>query len=467
MAAHNVEITVVDTPLGVPSSSDGVMMIFIHGVTAGNNIVLDTAYLLTSLEGALALLGISQLNDEANNMYVWGHVNEFYDGSLNDGALLWLVVTSAAVPYSTYVTTSTFTSLVQYTASLNPANRAKMIGFCYLVPQTTNTGANYFKADVLPALAAIQAAQSSMFYNYYQWSAILDGNNMNTSINPLTVQNLPSMAVQNSPSVSLCITGTQPNGVAGVGLALGRFARISVGHGFGAVADGPVTTSTAYLTNGVTIGENVISGTGGVLQVGTVYTVITAAIVYNGVTYQPGQTFTVVAGHTNFTTSAGGYAVAGGTPVASLSQGPQGQVNTLGLMQYMFLCTIFNESGFFWNDGATCVSTNLALSSQEYNRVANALSANAVSFFTQFRGSTLPSLPSTGALAPGWISIQQNAFNQEYIVPLVNSGDIVGATLTISGPNYNATGSILFTLTITRATILGNVIGTVTFSITV
>lgn len=466
MASHNIEITVDDTTLGAAASSDGVMMIFIHGYTAGNSLVYDTAYLLTSLAGATAL-GLSQANDEANNMYAFGHVNEFYDGSLNDGALLWLVLTSPTVSYSTYVTTSTFTGLVQYTSASNPANRAKMIGFCYLVPQTTNTGANYFKSDVIPALAAIQQAQQSMFYNYYQWSAILDGNNMNASINPLTVQNLPSMTLQASSAVSLCITGTQPNGVAGVGLALGRFARISVGHGFGAVADGPVTTSTAYLTNGVTIGENIISGTGGVLQVGTTYTVITAPIVYNGVTYQPGQIFTVVAGHTSFTTSAGGYAVTGGTPVGALSQGPNGQITTLGNAQYMFLCTVFNQSGFYWNDGATCVPTNLALSSQEYNRVTNALSADAVSFFTQFRGSTLPSLPSSGALAPGWISIQQNAFNQLYIVPLVNSGDIVGATLVITGPNYNATGTIFFTLTITRATILGNVIGTVTFSITV
>ena len=462
MASHNIDITVNDNQLGEPASSDGVMMIFIHGYAIGSTLALDTAYLLTSLEDGEAL-GLSQAFDEANNVYMFGHVNEFYNGSLNDGALLWLVVTAPTNAYTTYVTTPTFQSLVRFTAATNPANRAKMIGFCYTVPQTANTSTT-FRPDVLTAIPAIQSAQVSMFYNYYQWSAILDGNNMNANT---SIANLPTMTTFTAPSVSLNITGTQPNGVSGVGLALGRFARISVGHGFGAVADGPVTTPTAYLTNGVLIGENVISGTGGVMQVGLTYTVLQAPIVYNGSTYQVGQSFVCVTGHTSFTTSDGGYVVTGGTPVGNLAQGPNGDFTTLGNDQYMFLCTQFGESGFYWNDAATCVPINLAESSQEYNRVANALSADALNFFTQFKGSTLPSLPTTGALAPAWISTQQNAFNQTYIVPLVNNGDIVGATMVITGPNYNGTGQIFFTLTITRSTILGNVTGTVTFSTTV
>lgn len=462
MASHNINISVNNNQIGIPASSDGVMMIFIHGYAIGNTLALDTAYLLTSLADGLAL-GISQSLDEANNTYIFGHVNEFYDGGLNNGALLWLVVTSPNVGYTTYVTTATFTSLVQSTAASNPANRAKMIGFAYLVPQTPNVSTS-FKLDVLTALAAIQAAELSMFLNYFQWSAIVDGNNMNPNLTPAQ---LPTMTNQNAQSVSLCITGTQPNGVGGVGLALGRFARISVGHGFGAVADGPVTTPTAYLTNGILIGENVISGTGGNLPIGFVFTVIGASIVYNGVTYMPGQQFTSIAGHPSFTTSNGGYAVTGGTPVGALTQGQNGTITTLGNSQYMFLCTQFEQSGFYWNDGATCTLISLAESSQEYNRVANALSADALAFFTQFKGSTLPSLPSTGALLPTWIATQQNAFNQTYIVPLVNNNDIVGATMVITGPTYNATGAVFFTLTITRSTVLGNVTGTVTFSITV
>jgi hypothetical protein len=462
MASHNIDITVDNNQIGTPASSDGVMMIFVCGLPIGNILKVDTAYLLSSLADGEAL-GLSAQFDAANNVYMWGHVNEFYDGGLNDGALLWFVVPGVTNNYTDYVTSSTFTSLVQYTAQSNPANRAKMIGFCYTVPQALQSS-TAFLPDVLTALASIQAAELSMFRNYYQWSAILDGCNMSTTLTPAQ---LPTMTNKNAQSVSLCITGTQPNGVSGVGLALGRFARISVGHGFGAVADGPVSTPTAYLTNGIIIGDEIISGTGGVLQVGTEYIVLNAPIIYNGVTYKIGDEFTAVSGHTSFTTSNDGFVTNSSvTPVGKLTQGPDGDITKLGNSQYMFLCTQFGESGFFWNDAATCTSTTDAESQQEYNRVANSLSASALSFFTQFKGQALPSLPSTGALAPTWVATQQAAFNQDYIQPLVNNGDIVGATIAISGPTYNATGQVFFTLTIERSTILGNVTGTVTFSTT-
>ena len=463
MASHNIGITVNNTQLGIPASSDGVMMMFIRGVAIGSTLALDTLYKLTKLADGVAL-GLSVAIDEANNVAMFQQVNEFYDGSLNDGAVCWLVVTATSNTFDTYVTTQTFQNLVRQTAIADPTQRAKMIGFCNTVP-TTLQSATDFPADVLNAIPAIQAAQKSMFLNYYQWSAILDGYNMSSTATPATLQTMANKAAY---SVSVCITGTQPNGVSGVGLALGRFARISVGHGFGEVADGPVTTPTAYLTNGVVIGENIVSGTGGVLTVGVTYLVLTAAITYNGVTYQPGAQFVAVSGHTNFTTSSGGYVTnAGVTPVSMLSKGPNGDTTVLGNKQYLFLCTQFQQSGFFWNDGATCDLSADALSSQEYNRVANALSADALAFFTLKKGQNLPSVSTTGAISPAWVANNQSAFNQEYIVPLVNSGDIVAASLVITGPTYDADGNLNFTLTIVRSTILGNVTGIVTFSATI
>lgn len=463
MASHNINITEVDTQLGTPASSDGVMMMVIRGYAIGSTLQLDTLYLLTKLQDGVDL-GLSVAFDEANSVAMFQQVNEFYAGGANDGAILWLVVTAVTNPFTTYVASSTFQSLVRQTAQSDPAMRAKMIGFCYEVPTQTQNASD-FPADVLSAISAIQTVQKSMFLNYYQWSAILDGYNMSSSATPASLQ---TMANKLSYAVSLCITGTQPNGVSGVGLALGRFARISVGHGFGEVADGPVTTNTAYLTNGIVVGENVISGTGGVLQVGVSYIVLNAPIIYNSITYQVGDTFTAISGHTSFTTSNGGYvATANVTPVGKLSQGQDGDFTLLGNKQYMFLCTQFGQSGFYWNDGATCDLVVNALSSQEYNRVANALSADALSFFTKLKGQALPSVPSTGAISPAWVANQQAQFNQTYIVPLVNSGDIVAATLSITGPTYNADGNLNFTLTITRATILGNVTGVVTFSATI
>ena len=458
MASHPISITVINNEVGIPSTSDGVMMLFVQGY-ATSALALDTPYLLTQLSDATAL-GITASYDIQNNTAVYQHINEFYDGTLNNGALLWLVVTSPSNNFTNYCAGQTFQNCVQYTSIANPANRAKMIGFAYTAPQTVNTSANPFLADVLTAIPVIQAAQLAMFNEGYQWSALIDGNNMNANI---TAQNLPSCVTLNASSVSLCITGTQPNGVSGIGLALGRFARISVGHGFGAVADGAVTTNTAYLTNGVTIGENVISGTGGVLQVGVIYTVLNASIIYNGTTYQVGQSFTCISGHTSFTTSADGYVATGGTPVGVLTPA---QVTALGNSQYLFLRTWFNQSGFYWNDGATCCATSLQLSSQEYNRVANALSADALAFFITQIGQNLQVNPVTGALNQSYLNALQGAFTNEYIAPYVQSGDISAAQIVVTGNNFNATKTLNFTLTIVPSPILSSVVGVIQFSST-
>ncbi len=458
MASHNIDITVINNEVGIPASTDGVMMMFIKGYAIGSTLALDTPYLLTSLADGVAL-GLSVAHDEANSVAMYQQVSEFYDGGINNGAILWVVFVAVATPYATYVASDTFANCVRYTAQADPANRAKMIGVCYQVPTTTQTAAD-FPVDVTNTIPVLQAQQQAMFNQGYQWSAILDGYNMSTAVTPATIG---TMATQGAFAVSLCITGTQPNGVSGVGLALGRFARISVGHGMGDVSDGPVTTSTAYLTNGVLVGENIISGTGGVLQVGLTYTVLTAPVTYNGTIYQVGQSFVAVTGHTSFTTSNGGFVVTGGTPVGTLTPT---YVDQLGAKQYLFLRTWLNHSGFFWNDGATCTQTTQQLSSQEYNRVANALSADALTFFINDIGSNLPLDISTGAVSTSWTTVQQGAFTTEFITPLVNGGDISGGAISITGPNFNATKTLNFTLVIVPTPILGNVTGTIIFSST-
>jgi hypothetical protein len=458
---HSISIQVINNPVGIASSSDGVMMMFIKGIAIGSTLALNTAYLLTSWDDAQAL-GVSQAIDEANNVAMYQQLNEFYDNGINDGALLWVVFVAKATAYASYIGSEQMQGLVRYTAMADPANRAKMIGFCYEVP-TTQQNANDFPADVTNSIPVIQATQSAMFQQGYQWSAILDGYNMSSTVSPSGIQ---TMANKSAQSVSLCITGTQPNGVSGVGLALGRFARIGIGHGFGEVADGAVTTNTAYLTNGVVVGENIVSGTGGVLVVGTTYIVLNAPIIYNGVTYQVGDEFIAVTGHTSFTTSAGGYVAAGGTPVGTLSPT---EVDQLGEKQYLFLRTWLNRSGFYWNDGATCTDPTLQLATQEYNRVANSLSADALNFFIGEMGKNLPLDVSTGNVSSTYLLAKQAEFYEQYISPLTvaaGSGDITDGSITITGVNFNATKTLNFTLRIVPTPILGNVNGVVEFSST-
>lgn len=459
MASHPIKITVINNPVGAPASADGVMMMFVKGVAIGSTLALDTAYLLSKLADATAL-GITAAADLTNGTAVFQQVNEFYDGGLNDGCLLWLVVTAiGSNPYATYVAGSTFANLVRYTAQANPLNRAKMIGLCYEVPTATQSGAD-FPADVLATVLALQTAQQALFAQGFQFSAIVDGYMMSDAVTPSTIG---TRAGDAAFAVSLCITGTQPNGVSSVGLALGRFARISLGHGFGEVADGPVTTNTAYLTNGATIQP------AGVLVVGKSYTVLNGAITYNSAVLQPGTTFVAVTGHTVYTTTAGGYVVTGCTPVGALSPGnanSNGDIDYLGIKQYMFLRTWFNHSGFYWNDAATCTLANLQLSTQEFNRVANALSADALTFCIGQMGKNLPLDVETGNVASGFLAALNADFYKQYIGPLSaasGSGDITDGEIVFTGPNFNSTRALLFTLSIAGEPIVSNVNGTVQY----
>jgi hypothetical protein len=251
-------------------------------------------------------------------------------------------------------------------------------------------------------------------------------------------------------------------------LALSRFAQISIGHVFGSVADGSVANN-AYLTKSLAIQAS------GTLTVGKVYTVYNGSVVYNSVTYvsgtdsQPTQ-FTAVTGFTTFTTPDTGYCVEAFAPVITLTPSNAngtGDIDQLGLKQYMFLRPWFNKSGFYWNDGATCTTSTLALSTQEYNRVANALSADALAFFINQIGSNQPLDTKTGAIAQNVLNSLQQQFYDEYISPLsvVNggTGDLTDGKLILSAPNFNSTKTMKFQLQIVPTPILGSVTGTIQF----
>lgn len=451
---HPINISVINNAAGIPPSSDGVMGLFCKAVAVGSTFALNTAYLLTSPTD-LATLGIDAAYDATNSVAVYQQVSEFY-GQAGDGALLWLFGVAKNTAYATFVAGNTFADLIRFTAQADPANRVKMIGLCYDVPAATQSGAD-FPSDVTDTITALETARITLFNQGYQFSAIIDGYNMSSTVTPATII---TMATKSAPGVSLNITGTKPNGVSAVGLALGRFARISIGHGFGAVEDGPVNTSGAYLTN------SVIIPTTGVLVVGDTYTVEGGTVTYNSGTYKIGQTFVAVTGHTTYTTSDTGYVVDNYTPVQGLRPA---YIDSLGSKQYMFLRTWFNHSGFYWNDGATCELSTKQLSTQEYNRVANALSADALFFFIGEMGKNLPLDVKTGAVDQGYLNAKQSQFYDTYFAPLsVNSGsgDLSDGSITLTGPNFNATKTINFVIKIVPTPILGAVNGTIQFSAT-
>lgn len=511
MAQHNIDLTILNNPLGVPPSTDGVMGMFIKAKAIGSTFLLDTAYLLTKKDD-LITLGIDAAYDTANHLAVFQQVDEFYTQS-GDGALLWLFGVAVATDFHDYVASSTFKNLIRSTSQADPANRVKMIGLCYSKPMSINTAsAGDFPDDVELTKSALKLSLAGLFQEGFQLSAIVDGYNMKSTLTPST---LSTQATKSEPTISVCITGSKQNGVSAVGYALGRFARITIGHGFGAVADGPVAATTAYLTNGVdielTAGESMVRGKTytvkgadvkvtflptDTLVVGQILTARVADIVYDSVTYHAGDPFTVVAGHTSFTTATNGtaditHAVAStfecsasplvfttattgtvtlshiATDISKLTGMFSGSdIDLLGQKQFLFLRWWFNHSGFYWNDGATCDLVTKPLSTQEFNRVGNAIAADALSYVIDTMGSNVPINKKTGLVDVGYTGTKEQDFYNNYFIPRINTNDISDGSIKFIGTPNGTQVKWTITIKIVPSPTVGSAEGTIEFTYT-
>ena len=452
---HSIAISVLNTAVGVPQADDGIFILFNQGVAVGSTLALNTPYLITQLSDAEAL-GITAAYDTTNGTSCHQQISEFYTQA-PVGTLLWICIVANPTAYATFVAGSTFLQIIKNTGAANPLYQAKMAGFCYPVPASLNTSSD-FPTDVTATILALQTLYPSLLPLGLQFSSIVDGYNMKSTDTPET---LGTRAGDAAFSVSCCITSTLGNGVSQVGLALGRFSQISVGHGFGRVQDGPVAVTTAFLTNSILVQST------GTLVVGHVYTVMGGPVTYDSVTYTPGTPqnptkFTAVTGFTTFTTSGGGYVIDNAIFVSNFSQT---DIDSLGTSQYLFLRTWFQQNGFFWNDGATCCAPNLQLSSQEYMRVANKLAADALAFIVEQEGNQFPLDAKTGAIDQTVLNALQQSFYDDYIGPLsqTGTGDITDGKIIFTAPNFNATKQMNFQLEILPTVVMGNAVGTVQF----
>jgi hypothetical protein len=506
---HTITTTILNTPSGTPSSSDGVMMLICKGVatTGGTHaLVLDTAYLGNKLDDFVTGLNVTPDYDIVNSLNVYQQVKEFYDEA-GDGAYLWLVVTATASEYSTYCaysTGTTFLNLIRGTIASDLAMRVKMIGLCSIPPVTQQSSTD-FDSDILASIPILQESAEGLSSEGFPLSIILDGSNMSSTATSATIG---TMATKLAPSISFCITGSKPNGVASVGAALGRFARISVGHGFGETDDGPISLTSSFLTNGVSVlqsGSPISAGTdltsaysymvlhgpvtyngtvysfgdiflcvagtlaftggtvvdittGDTISVGVKYYVIKGPVISDGITYQAGQIF--VATDTSFT---GGFITElTSTDVTKLFQA---DYIAYGDKQYMFHCPYYQLSGLYWNDGATCDLSTKPLSTQEFNRVGNKMVSALLNFLALLKGKNVPIDIKTGLVSLSFTSAKQEDFFQSYINPLIISNDISGGSLSLIGtPNGVNTVNWTYVLTINGEPITGSATGTVTFS---
>ena len=240
------------------------------------------------------------------------------------------------------------------------------------------------------------------------------------------------------------------------------------------VVNGPVTyngtvysvgsiftaTSTAALPGSGTSVLDIVSTNTAAVTTGNTYLVIYGPVTYNGVTYQTGNTFVAIAAAGTF--SGGIVTVLNATPVQKLFKS---DFDNLGASQYMFLRTWFQQSGFYWNDGGTCALATTPLSTQEFNRVANALTADLTTFLIKgLMGANIPIDTKTGLASSSFVNGLITSFEQTYTDPLIASGDISSASLTLVGtPNGANTINWTYVLTIEGTPITGNVTGQIQF----
>ena len=247
MASKSIDITLINSSIGVAPSADGVCMLVAKGVAVTDKFALGTLYLLTK-QSDLDTLGIDAAYDTANNVAIYQHVSEFF-GQAGNGAKLWLVGVATNTVYATYLAGDTFKQLVRTTSIADPLNKAKVIGVAYDVPTAGQSSAD-FPSDVTASIPVLNTALGVLFNEGYEACGVIDGYNMSSTV---SVSALSTRANDNAPKVALAITGTKNNRVSSVGLVLGKLARISVGTSIGKVADGALSfTGDAYLTNGIT-----------------------------------------------------------------------------------------------------------------------------------------------------------------------------------------------------------------------
>jgi len=135
----------------------------------------------------------------------------------------------------------------------------------------------------------------------------------------------------------------------------------------------------------------------------------------------------------------------------------------LGSKQFVFARTQYRKSGYFYNDGATCDLVEKAFATIEFNRIAKKLSMDARAFFVDEIGKSLPLDVTSGAVDAGYCSAKADKYFELYINPLILSGDISGAKMTVTGPNFVADRKLYFKLEIVGAPALRNVSGTIEF----
>lgn len=378
MATTGIHISLKDTSIGSNQVDESISCLIVDVAGAEANLpddmVLNTPYMITSVSAAEGL-GITSewANGNGAKTMLYQHINEFY-GAAAVGTKLWLILvqTTADNNFSTANFYTALQPIVFKTISGSYKNRPRAIGFCQSkatlpAPTYEEDGVNN-KTDQ-EALNQIQTFLTNMFELGIRMVGVFDGAyiKQGTFSSATEIAKLMDCAAMSYPNVAYCVTGSSPNGLSSVGRVLGVRASRNIAASIGNVSLGSVATEEYFTDSDL------------------------ASVSSNPKT---------------------------GTPVNGYDVTLANLIAPLG---YIFTRNRLGVEGLYYNDGATCNATTMALNKIERVAVGNSVCDDAQMFLTYYINQNIP-CDSFGQILQAFKNSAIAEFTSQYINPRVNAG---------------------------------------------
>ena len=393
MAKTGIYVSLTDTSIGNNQSDESISMIIADAPAISGTFLQDKAYMLTSLQDAIAL-GIteewetSQLSTTKSRLYTV--ISDFYSKA-GSGTKLWIMGTTFTYGASGSLSSSAFYSAkcadaVMSTVENGYSTRPRIL---MLAKGEKAAASTKYSGDSLNCdydskdIAAFQKFLEDMSDNAsIRMCGIYDGAFLNPATKSIDPTKLSDATALAAPYVGYVITDIHGYGLASVGDVGGILASRSIQASIGNVSLGS-TTQKAYFTN-------VDNSTG-------------------SITYESGSLVSSVNNTKN---------------------------EIIGKKGYVFLRTRPMITGLFYNDGATCNLSTNALSKLEMIRVGNAVCDDAQAYLTLFLNVNIP-VESDGTILSSYKSTMQSDFFSRYLQPRLNAGQASDIRVTFAEKDGN------------------------------
>lgn len=392
MSKTGVSVILQDSQLGTPQPKIGNCMLFYGSSAAAAS---TTPKLVTSVDSFNTWAALNEPTGIQNDAFLLAEVQKFYDNAPT-GTYLWIYCIDASEGED-FITSniSAIKAAIRATGQADFDNRPRIVGFVTDAKGTVSSSA-IVPSTLETMVGSINTIYSDLFAESYRITGVLasdiDAKDMLTE----TATKAPDCASYNAPAVGVTFTTdvftttTAPDGSItayktqkDVAEIMGILSAISLGQSIGSCAR-PSLANIAFFND-------------------------------------PANTVPV----TNCVLS---------------------DYDAMGDNQMIFHRTRPGR-GIFYNDGATCNDSTMALSKLEYSRLGNAVCDDAEYFFTGILNTQAPVEPN-GDLSKTYATQLNNTFYNQYCQPRISQGQCSAINVEIGAQNNDFVGTKTIKVTI-------------------